>query len=416
MENNSFKNGFKETTLHNGLKIITDSNSNDSTTTISFAVKVGCYNEDESNLGIAHFTEHMLFKGTTNRTAQDINEDIGEVGGLLNASTSFEVTQYFCTISSDFWQKAVEVLSDLIWNNTIPEEEFDLERSVILEELKMYDDDPQSKCMNLLLENMHENAINRQTIGGTLESVSKITRQQMLDFIDKFYTPNNIFIVATGNINHEELVKEVEKYTNQVEIKNSDIKEESYQYEKLGKVIEKNMNIVQSHLSFGLFGPKPNSEEYPVAELTSIILGGNSNSRLYRLIREEKGLAYTVSVSNEEVKDNIIINGYVGLDGSNIELVKNIIIEQLNNLKESLVSEKELNMAKAYKKGASVISRERTSNRTAYIIYSLIVNSNPSFEHELELVEKVTPEQIKDFANKYLTEDNLCFVELKPSK
>lgn len=406
-----------ETKLENGLLVITNSDSNAKTTTISYTVKCGSYDEEESNRGIAHFTEHMLFKGTAERSSQEISQVIEGVGGKLNACTSFDFTMYHCTVPTDFWQVGIDVLSDLIWNNTIPEEEFEREKQVILEELKMYDDDAGSKVWDLLYTHLHQNNPNRQLVGGTLESVSKINRQQMIDFIDKFYIPSNMFIVATGNINHEKLVDFVKSCCPELR-KSSPIERQKLLPETLGQkdLVEKRSDISQSQFCWGMFAPRANDKDYFVGEVICSILGGNSSSRLYQLIREQKGWAYTVKMDIESLSDQGIISGYVGLDGNNIAAVKQTIIEQLEILKSEIVSEEELARAKAYIKGILMISLERTSVQNEFIVGSFLNDSNLDVEYFYEKIDEVTTENIKEFANKYFTKDNICFVQIIPKR
>jgi predicted Zn-dependent peptidase len=405
----------KETKLDNGLLIITDTDDHAKTTTISYTVKCGSYDEDDSNRGIAHFTEHMLFKGTAERTSQEISESIEGIGGILNACTSFDHTMYHCTVPTDFWEIGVEVISDLIWNNTIPEEEFEREKQVILEELKMYDDDASSKVWELLFVHLYRNNPNRQRVGGTLETVSKIQRQQMIDFIDKYYVPNNMIVVATGNINHDKLVEFIKSYCPELE-PSEDIERQELVSEKLGQkdLIETRSNIAQSQLCWGMFGPLVKEEDYVSGEIACSILGGNSSSRLYQLIREQKGWAYTVKMDIEGISDNGVISGYVGLDGNNIESVKKTVMEQLEKLKKESINEEELKRAKAYVKGTLMISLERTSVQNDFIVSSFLNDSSLNVEEFYNRIDKVTAEDIKEFANKYFNQDNICFVQIVP--
>lgn len=406
----------EKTVLKNGLTVITNNDSNAKTVTLSYAARVGSYNEDRENMGIAHFTEHMLFKGTTNRATQEINQAIEGIGGILNASTSFEVTQYYCTVPAEQWKVGADVMSDLVWNNLIPEDEFEREKSVVLEELKMYHDDPQSRCGESLFIVMHPSYRNRQYIGGTADTVKKIDRQQMIDFIDKFYTPQNMFVVATGNINHNELVQFLENYCAGVELKQEQtIETQEFVPDKLnGKTEITKMDVNQSHLCWGLFGPPPTDPDFIVSEVVCCLLGGNSSSRLYQIIREQRGLAYTVSMDAEILKDTSILNGYVGLDGNNITSVKQVVVDEFNKLKTEAVTPEELERTKAFLKGTTLIRFERTSSQTNHIISSLILNIDPDVEKYLQEIESVTAEQVKAFADKYFTNENICYTQVVP--
>jgi len=404
------------TKLHNGLEIITQHDPNAKTLTLSFTVKTGSYNEDDTNYGIAHFTEHMLFKGTTSLSAQQISEAIEGIGGILNAETSFEYTRYYCTIPAEEWEKGLYVLYDMIVFNTIPEEEFDRERQVVLEELKMYDDDPGSKIMDLLFKQMHPSYKNRQLVGGTIESVSKITRQQMLNFLEKNYNFDNIVVIATGNIDHQKLVDKLTIYTENIEFKISNKEKTVFKPDKLGQkdLVEKRREISQSHLCWGIFGPKVTDDDFIVGEIIATLLGGNSSSRLYQIIREQKGLAYTVCMDIDSTTDVGMFTGYVGLDGNNIKAVKKVVVDELNKLKTVPVTEGELTRTKAYIKGTTLIGQETTNGKTSYINDAILTGAEIDIEGYLESVDKVTVEDIKNFAETYFRDDNICFVQIVP--
>jgi predicted Zn-dependent peptidase len=160
-------------------------------------------------------------------------------------------------------------------------------------------------------------------------------------------------------------------------------------------------------------GPSPD-EDYIVSEVICCLLGGNSSSRLYQIIREQRGLAYTVSMDIESFTDTSILNGYVGLDGNNLDSVKQVVRDELNRLKTELVDENELERTKEYIKGTTLIGFERTSARSSFIINSTILGLDANFENYLNDISSVTAEQIREFANKYFTDDNICFAQIKP--
>lgn len=402
-------------TLDNGLTIITQKDDNAKTATISYLVKSGSYNETEETLGIAHFTEHMLFKGTTSLTSKDINYAIEGIGGILNALTSFEYTKYHCTVPSEYWKTGIEILSDMVWNNTIPEKEFVLEKQVVLEELKMYKDVADIRAIDLLFTNLHRNYKLRQTVGGEISTVKAITREQMLEYIDKYYVPNNITIVGTGNINHEDIVEFAKNYIDYDINNNDNIELEKFKPDEIkpeeNEIIEEK-EIEQSHLCWGMFVPEPASDEYAVMDIIATLLGGNASSRLYQIVREEKGLAYSVNAWLEELRDNSILMGYVGLDKQNIDLVKNIIFEQINKIKTELIDNEELERVKSYIKGTTLISLETTSSKNSYICSATAVNVEPNIEDYFEKLNKITSEEVMQIANKYLKENNICFSQI----
>ncbi len=409
---------YKNTFLENGLRIITEEDEHKNIVTLSYLIKAGCYDEDKDNLGIAHFVEHLLFKGTTTRSAKEISETIECIGGILNAETSFQYTNYWCTVPCKSWKIGIDVLSDMIWNNLIPIDEFEKEKQVIIEELKMYSDNGRNRSWELLMEHMHESYINRQTLGGTIDSVSNITYEQVIDFIDKYYTAQNIVVIATGNINHNDLVNYVNEYTADVEFELSTVEEKDNKKfipDKLGyeDIIEQK-DIAQSHLSWGIFGPKADNHQSVVGTIISTLLAGNSSSRLYQLVRENMGLCYSINASNIILNDISFINGYVGLDKSNIKTVKEIIHNQLNELIVNPVGIIELNNTKEFIKGKNIILNESTLNRCDYIASRIINKNEQSIEDYFKVIDSITPLDIQNYAKKFFRRDNICFTQIIP--
>ena len=403
----------KTTILDNGLKVITKNNPNSKICTIGYIIKSGSYHENDDERGMAHVVEHMMFKGTIHRDYKQINQDIESVGGYLNACTSFEYTKYYCTMPKDQWQVGLDVMSDLLFNHTIPEDELKKELEVIKEEIYMYEDDPSSYVFNELNRKMFKKYPNRQPIAGTVESVSKFTRDGILNFIERNYFPENMVLLAVGNINHEEIVDFVNKYIDKLNIQFN-----SYQigYEpfvphkmncKLYKFKKRDVN--QTHLQFGFFGPGYKHEDIVALDLLTTILGGNSSSILYNKIREEKGLAYTVSVGMDVLPDVSLIIGYAGLNNKS-----NIIpdIEQIIfNIKDQLTEEK-LEAAKRYSIGISEMALEGASDVHNYLTLKIVNDDTKTFEDDMADIEKTTLDDLKRVADKYLNKENLCYVKL----
>ena len=403
----------KTTILDNGLKVITKNNPNSKICTIGYIIKSGSYHENDDERGMAHVVEHMMFKGTIHRDYKQINQDIESVGGYLNACTSFEYTKYYCTMPKDQWQVGLDVMSDLLFNHTIPEDELKKELEVIKEEIYMYEDDPSSYVFNELNRKMFKKYPNRQPIAGTVESVSKFTRDAILNFIERNYFPENMVLLAVGNINHEEIVDFVNKYMDKLNIQfNSyQIGYEPFVPHKMnGKLYKfKKRDVNQTHLQFGFFGPGYKHEDIVALDLLTTILGGNSSSILYNKIREEKGLAYTVSVGMDVLPDVSLIIGYAGLNNKS-----NIIpdIEQIIfNIKDQLTEEK-LEAAKRYSIGISEMALEGTSDVHNYLTLKIVNDDTKTFEDDMADIEKTTLDDLKRVADKYLNKENLCYVKL----
>lgn len=388
----------------NGIDIKTDFNKNDKLVTISYVVNVGSYNEDETNLGISHLVEHLLFRGTINKTSEEINQYIEKLGGYINAFTSYEQTVFYCTVSSQYWKEALNFLNDLIFFNTIPEETFDLEKNIVMNELRMYGDDPTNVCQENLYKLIFNNAINRQLVGGTVDTVKNITREQVIEYINDNYINNNIEIVICGNIedSEENLYDFIESIV--PEIENKEIKKDNFDFD-IKKIEVENYkdNIYQSILCWAFIGPEKGHKDYIPFLLVINALGGNASSVLYNEVREKKGLVYTISMWAENFNDYTLGMGYTSLQKEHIDKVKNIIDDRIKNVK---INQEVLNTNINYLVGQALMSFEKTSGRNEYLR-----DNKDSYDEYIEKIKSVTLRDIERVIRKYF-KNNIYYSSL----
>ena len=388
----------------NGINVITQLNDISDLVTIGYVINVGAYDEDETNLGITHLIEHLLFKGTNNMTANEINKYIEKLGGSMNAYTSYTKTKFYCTVPSKYWKEATIFLNDLIFYNTIPEDQFNLEKDVVLNELRMYDDDSDSNCQDNLMRIIFNNAINRQVVGGTVESVSKITRNQVINFINNYYVNNNIDIIVSGNINGSEndFYNFIESIT--FELSNNFKREKDYftfDVKDLEVVKYKN-DIYQSILNWGLIGPSKDDKDYFPFLIITNLLGGNMSSVLYEEVREKLGLVYTINMNvNDEFKDYSLALGSTSLQKKNIDKVKKIINDNINNVH---IDETLLENNKIYLIGSLLRSLQTTNGINDYL-----TNNKINKEEYINLINMVTIKDIERVIKKYFKNSNIYY-------
>lgn len=402
--------------LPNGLTVITNHNENAVSTMLTFWAKAGGNNEKNYPYGIAHFLEHMMFKGTKNRNKHDIKEHIDEIGGLFNATTWSDKTRYYTVVPFDNWKIGVDVLTDMMFNSLFPEDEIEKEKKVVLEEIKRSQDDPSGYAFRQLITYLMKERPERQSVLGSSESVSSITRDDLVRFVNEFYQPSNMVFVATGNINHTELCH----YLTQLcptETKEVDSKVGRYLPINLnGHTISFEKDIKQTHLRFAVLGVDGHHEDVYTLDVIGTLLGGSMSSRLFNLIREERGLAYSVSTGYSTSDDIGYMSGYVGTDPTKVEEVKSIIVEQFDRLKTEKVPLKELEKVKKSMIGSYLISQD----------YKEAINTQLAVEHMYglvvdpktyaECVNRVTEEDIIRVANTYFGADKFLFVEVGPKQ
>ena len=383
--------------LDNGITLITENLPTLSTFSMGFFIKTGAINETKKECGISHFIEHLMFKGTKNRTAKEISEFVDFEGGILNAYTSRETTCYYIKLLSSNIDVAVDILSDMLLNSNFDEESIEKERNVIIEEIKMYEDIPEEivheKNVEFALRGIHSNSIS-----GTEASLKKINRKDILKYLEEHYVAENLVIVASGNVDEKYLYKELNKKL--ANFRRADKQQEldlSYEI-KAGKKIIKNPSN-QIHLCFTTRGVSTKSDiRYPAA-IISNVLGEGMSSRLFQIIREERGLAYSVYTYMTRFENCGLLTVYVGTTKEDYKEVIKLIKQEFKNIKENGISEQELRKAKNKYESAFTFSLESTSSRmnrlaSTYLTYGEII----SLDKVRKDIEKVTLKDIKKAA------------------
>jgi len=380
-------------------------NNNDNLVTIAYVFNVGSYNETKDTLGIAHFVEHLVFRGTTTRSSEEINRYIESLGGHLNAYTTYERTKFFCTIPANYWKEGLELLNDICFYNTIPEDTFDLEKNIVINELRTFEDDPQEVCDTNLMKTVFHNAFNRQSVGGTPKTVEKITRQQVIDYIDTNFISDNLEIIFTGKGNEQEIenyIKEILPETN-----NKSKKLDNFKFDIKDFYIEDTKaEIQQSQLEWAIIGPARDSEDYMIFDLITTYLGGNSSSILYNEIREKRGLVYEVATRILDFNNYSLLIGYASLLEKDIDKSIELIEKYTNNIN---ITEKELEAYKNYIESRIYMDAETTFDRNEYFTYH-----KESIEERVKKLKSITLDDIKEVANKYFNNIKIVYSVVKP--
>jgi len=387
---------YKRHKLNNGLKIITEHIPYVKSITIGVWIKTGSKNETPNNNGIAHFIEHMLFKGTSNRTAKEIAEEVDAVGGQINAFTSKEYTCYYMKVLDSHVDLAVDILSDMLFNSNFDEQEIKKERSVIFEEISMYEDSPEDLVHDLLAKSLLKNNTLGYPILGTEESLNKIDRSTMLDYMNNNYAANNSVISIAGNFEEAKLLNIIEsKFINWHH--NDNIKEVSSEILYNFEHSFKQKDIEQTHFCIGFPGiPLKSDKLYPLY-IVNNILGGSMSSRLFQKVREERGLTYSIYSYPSSYTDAGLLAIYAGMNPNSLDEVCSLIFQELSEIKNKGISQSDLSKIKEQLKGNYIIGLESTSSRMSSIGKSeLLLGKINSPKEVIELIDKVTVSELKD--------------------
>lgn len=404
---------YKKTILDNGLRIVSESIPSMNSTSMGFYVGTGSRSEIGPEQGVSHFIEHLMFKGTPNRSARVIAETVDNVGGQLNAATDREATCYYIKMLPEHMALGVDILSDMLQNSSFAVEDVEKERQVVLEEISLYEDSPDE-----LIHDLHFNATwpdhpIGKSILGTRETISNIDRNTILAYRNRFYTPDNIVLAAAGKLNHDELVHEVEKLWNQSSGNVVFPMDKQPELTPGHAFFER--DIEQVHLCIGTLGVPLESIDYYGFHVLNTLLGGGVSSRLFQSIREEKGLAYSVYSYPTNFKDTGLLTVYAGISPENTVLVMQLIRDLIEDLRTNGIEMSELTRAKEQLKAGLVFGLESSGSRMSRIGRAEIIGRPYMTTEELICkVENVAQEEVQKMLQPMFTDDRTTIAALGP--
>lgn len=370
---------FKRKVLKNGMTIIFEKRDVP-VVSVAFAVRYGGINEDVSEKGIAHFIEHMFYKGTPKRNARQIAEEIERKGGELNGFTSEIITAYWCKMPSKHLNVALDVLGDMIKNPKFDKKELEKERKVIFEEIKMYKDNPRLHVFNEIQESLYDGTMG-MNLAGTFETMGEIDRDKMMKKFKEVYTPNNLILCVVGDANLNEIVRFAEKNFGN---KKSKISIQKFNTKNASK-IEKRKGIDQANLVFAYHVPLSTDKKSDAAKVLGTILAGGMSSRLFSEIREKRNLAYSVKGDSFITKNFAYNFIYVGTMKENVEKVKKLILKEFEKVSKDL-SEKELKEIKEQLIGNYYISMEDSQSQMVNLLfYEVEGNAKKFYDFEKDI-------------------------------
>jgi predicted Zn-dependent peptidase len=349
-------------TLNNGLRVIVEDIDYVNSISVGLWVENGSRNENAENSGISHFIEHMLFKGTENRTAKEIAECIEDVGGQINAFTGKEATCFYIKALDSHLELSLELLSDMLFNSKFAAEEIEKEKGVITEEISMSEDSPED-----VLVDLHNKAIwggdsISLPILGTVDTVKSFNREELLEYVQSHYIPENCVISIAGKLNIKSIEKLVEKYFG---VWYREHKEVTHYSKPIisHKHLYKKKSIEQLHLSMGITGLETGNEDiYPLLILNSTF-GGGASSILFQKVREEYGMCYSIYSYIAAYKNTGSVNIYTGLNASYAIDAVNLIKTEITKFSKEGISSEKLIKAKEQLKGNYILGLESTSSR-----------------------------------------------------
>jgi predicted Zn-dependent peptidase len=391
-----------------GLRIVTEEVPSVRSAAVGIWVNVGSRDEAPATAGASHFLEHLLFKGTTSRTALEISSSIESVGGEMNAFTSKEYTCFYARVIDTDLPMAIDVVSDLITSSVVTALDVDAERKVVLEEIAMRDDDPSDLVHDLFSDTYYGDTQIGRPILGTVDSIQGMSRNTVFNYYKKKYLPQDLVVAVAGNIKHKQVVAMVERALSRdnfldvlaapVVRPNTLIKNSRQQ--SVGLLYKKSE---QAHMFYGMEGVARADERRFAMGVLSAALGGGMSSRLFQEIREKRGLAYSVYAYAQQFAGTGLLGFYAGCNPSKAVEVVEIIRSVLADVADNGMAHEEIERAKGAVRGSLVLSQEDTGSRMSRIGKNEIVYGQVmDFDDILKAISRVSPEDIHEIASEFL--------------
>ena len=379
-------------TFDNGLRLIVKQMPGLMSVTMGIIVHTGASVETDSEDGISHFIEHMMFKGTKKRSAFRISDEMDAIGAQMNAYTSKDITCYYAKSTTGHAGEAFEILSDLFLNSTFPEEEIVREKGVIIEEINMNDDTPDDLCLDLLSKAFYGERGYGRNILGPKENVSSFSKSDIEKYMARRYTAGNIVISMAGNIEPEYAEELVSRYFSNLPKKPTE--KITVEVENPAKSLFRKKDIEQIHIGFAFPSVKRYDPLFDATQILNSVLGGSMSSRLFQKVREELGLAYTVYsyLSSYEETGSLVV--YSGVNSGNYHKSVEAVFDCIDDIKRKNISKEEFMRGKEQLTSSSVFAQESTSSQM--LLYGKeLIYSGKVYDFE-ERVNKITAVTLDD--------------------
>lgn len=387
------------TRLSSGLTVVTEKMPRVESVALGVWIKSGSRNELDSEHGIAHLLEHMAFKGTARRSARDIAEEIENVGGELNAATSVESTSYYARVLKEDLSLAVDILADILTESLFEEDELEREKNVILQEIGASLDSPD----DVLFDNFSSVAFRDQKLGrtilGTAETVQSFQPEQIRAYLGRNYTTDRIFIVATGNVDHDAFTKEVEERFSGLRttpLETPVMDKAIY----TGGEIRVERDLMDAQVILGFEGKAYHARDFYCSQILASILGGGMSSRLFQEVRETRGLCYSVYAFHWAFSDTGVFGVHAATGGENLPELMPVLIEELRKVSQD-IQQQEIDRSRAQIRAQLLMSQESAVARAGQLARQMMLYGHPIPNEEMmERLSLITRDRLTDLAGR----------------
>ena len=403
--------------LDNGQTVIIKEVHDNPIVTIDTWIKTGSINENDKNNGVAHFLEHLFFKGTTKHPTGEFDRILESKGAQTNAATSKDFTHYYITLPSKYFETAIDLHADMLMNPLIPRKELEKERKVVIEEIAKKNDNPENKLYENMVQSFYINHHYKRKVIGKKEIIENISREEIFNFYNSWYNPSNMITVVVGDIDTTQALDLIKKNFNRPEAKNC--KNPKY---KSDKNIEKQIEITakdkvkNGYMLIGFRGvPQENRADSYALDVLATILGDGRTSKLYQAVKEQKQLAYSISAGHASMKDDSLVFVRANFTPENKDKVKKAIFDEITKVRNGNIDEQEISTAKNIIERDTFYARESTSNIANELGYTTLVYGDAKYYDEyIDNIKKVTKADLIRVAKKYLNPNHAVISIMLP--
>ncbi len=404
---------YRKDTLANGIRVVSETLPKSRSVSIGVWVKVGSRHEPPQIGGISHFIEHLFFKGTEKRSAKDIAIEMDSLGGEMNAFTSQETTTYYAKVVDEHLPVVIEILADILIGAKFDPVEMEKERKVILEEIKGVEDTPDDYIHELFTGTVWpDNPLGRPILG-TRDTIGALKHDDIISYINSYYSPREIVISVAGNFEHARLIELLNAHFGKLARNGIPKKEETPSFAHAVSVKKKQLEQVQ--LCIGCKGLNYTHEDRYAISALNTVLGNSMSSRLFQEIREQNALAYSIYSYVTSYRDTGLLTVYAGTDPLNALKVVLLVMKELKKIREEGISPAEELRVKNQIKGSLILSLESSNSHMSRIArQEVYFGKYLSMDDIIKGVEKVTVEQVQELARQLFSRENIALTILGP--
>lgn len=400
----------------NGLRLVVNKMEGLYSVSCGVMVKTGSVNETEEENGISHFIEHVLFKGTEKRTAFEISDRIDSIGAQINAYTAKELTCYYTKSTRERLADSMEVLSDIFFNSVFDKAELEKEKGVVIEEINMCEDTHDEVCFDLLAKSFYGDEGLGKTILGSAKNIRRFKKEDIINYMDKYYTADNVVISIAGDVDIDATINYVEEYFASKFKRLKSAEQKTFEIPS-PKQLYRSKQIEQTHLCFAMPGLKMDDDKNDALSVANAVLGGGMSSRLFQKVREELGLCYSIYSYPSSYKGVGAIEVYAGVNTEQRDLAVESIINEIKRLKKEYITEAEFFRAKEQAKSSTMFARESTSSQMLihgkYLIY---LDKEFDYDERIERFCKLSIDDVNKVIDEYFDLNSVATATVGPKR